>query len=159
MSCNIINVPANVSKSNKTKFGPLLDLPLPENIWRLFETVLDETLQFYWGPRHHMFLLFSLHWHWGYWNTKFIFAIEKKHVLPTTVSLNVWLILGFVETWHSNFPASVALVNFSFKVFWPLLKKSSQRILLRNLFNRHRHLPSWDQFKSLIIDVFFISDK
>ena len=26
-------------------------------------------------------------------------------------------------------------------------------------FNRHRHIPSRDQLKSLIIDVFFISDK
>ena len=61
---------------NQTRhsLAPLLDLPLPENIGRLFETVLDETLQFYWGPRHHMFLLFSLHWHWGHWNTNYFIS-------------------------------------------------------------------------------------
>ena len=46
----------------------------PENIGRLFETVLDETLEFYWRPRHHMFLLFSLHWHWGHWNTNYFIS-------------------------------------------------------------------------------------
>ena len=82
---------------------------------------------------------------------------KSDKFIPTTVSLNIWLILGFVETWHSKFPASVALVNFSFKVFCPRLKKSVPRLLLKNLSNRHP--PSWDQLESLIIDVFFFSNK
>ena len=45
---------------------------LPENIGRLLQTVLDETLQFYRRPRHHMFLLFSFHWHWGHWNANIL---------------------------------------------------------------------------------------
>ena len=49
-----------------------------------------------------------------------------KVCLPTTVSVNIWLILGFVETWHSKFPASEALLNFSFRVFCPRLKKSQR---------------------------------
>ena len=41
--------------------------------------------------------------------------------LPMMLSLKIWLILGFVDTWQSKLPASDALVNFSFSVFCPRL--------------------------------------
>ena len=47
----------------------------------------------------------------------------RELFLPTTVSLKTWLIFGFVETWHSKVPASVALVNFNLRVFCPRLKQ------------------------------------
>ena len=136
---------------------------LPEDIWRLLETVLDETFEFHRRSRHHMLLLLSLHRHWRNWKEIICNCFEiqnnrkkcqRNHSLPTTVNWNIWLIFGFVETWHSKLPASVALVNFSFKVFCPRLKKS---FLLKNISNGHP--PSWYQLKSLIIDVFFISNK
>ena len=48
-----------------------------------------------------------------------IFLLEGY--LPMMLSLKIWLILGFVDTWQSKLPASDALVNFSFSVFCPRL--------------------------------------
>ena len=55
----------------------------------------------------------------------FLFFMVAKSILflPTTLSSKTWLIFGFVETWHSKVPASVALVNFNLRVFWPRLQQ------------------------------------
>ena len=78
--------------------------------------------------------------------------------LPTTLSLKTWLILGLVDTWHSNFPASLALLNLSLRVFCP-------RLVCRSVFcletcnAKIRCKPDGDQLKSLVVDIFFVADE
>ena len=63
---------------------------LPENIGRLFETVLDETLESDWRARHHMFLLFPLHWHRGHWNTNISSPLTWTNVSQRYRQPSVW---------------------------------------------------------------------
>lgn len=74
---------------------------------------------------------------------------------PTTVSLKTWLILGFVETWHSKSPASEAFVNLSLRVFWPRLRLI--HVLFQTFSENITSLPSRHKVKALITDVFLFS--
>ena len=81
--------------------------------------------------------------------------------LPTTLSLKTWLILGLVDTWHSNCPASLALVNLSLRVFCPRLAWSCVNVwCLETFINaKIRCKPDGDQLKSLVVDIFFVADE
>ena len=74
---------------------------------------------------------------------------------PTTVSLKTWLILGFVETWHSKSPASEAFVNLSLRVFWPRLRLI--HVLFQTFSENITSLPSRHKVKALITNVFLFS--
>ena len=78
---------------------------------------------------------------------------------PTTVSSKTWLILGFVETWHSKSPASEAFVNLSLSVFWPRLR-SRTYLLLNVLYKIYKFLPpARHELEPLVVDVFLFSNK
>ena len=98
---------------------------LPKYISWLLQAVPDEAFQLNWRSGHHMLLFLTLHRNRRNWNNLWHLVQTYEDIfawrLPMMLSLKIWLILGFVDTWQSKLPASDALVNFSFSVFCPRL--------------------------------------